>query len=278
MRFVENYYDGSFEQIIHKNVKKIFEKKTKFQNVQILEFEKYGRALVLDGEIQSAVNDEFIYHESLVHPAMCCHSNPRRILILGGGEGATLREVLKYGFVTEAVMVDIDGELVDICREYLTQMNNGSFESDKADLIIDDAMRFLQEAKYFSDVIIADLSNPVSSAPARKAWSEDFFALAAAHLHNDGIFVTQAQALSELECSSHLFYRKMIAKYFFYVYSYRIFVPSYHQAIGFIFATNDKRNNPLSVKRTMEFKYYSQKIHSNLFSLSPFLKAELGQN
>jgi len=104
---------------------------TKYQRVAVVEFEDLGKALILDGKTQSTLYDEFIYHESLVHPAMITHPNPRKVLILGGGEGATAREVLKHRSVEEVVMVDIDEDVIKISKEYLPEMNQGVFENPK---------------------------------------------------------------------------------------------------------------------------------------------------
>ena len=101
-------------------------KRTNFQEMQIVETGAYGKALVLDGKWQSCTGDEFLYHEPLVHPAMIAHGNPKRVLILGGGEGATAREVLRWKCVERAVMVDIDGEVVAACREHLPEMHQGA--------------------------------------------------------------------------------------------------------------------------------------------------------
>ncbi|MEM2757695.1 MAG: spermidine synthase, partial [Sulfolobales archaeon] len=106
--------------------------KTKYQSVQIVELEEFGKALILDGLIQSSQADEFVYHESLVHPALLTHPNPKKVLIIGGGEGAALREVLKHPTVTNAVMVDIDGELVELSKRYLEEMHNGSFNDPRS--------------------------------------------------------------------------------------------------------------------------------------------------
>src|SRR5919201_2788966 len=97
----------------------LFMGRTAFQNVTILDTHDYGKMLIIDDQPQSAEEDEYIYHEALVHPAMMTHPDPRRVLIIGGGEGATLREVLRYGSVECATMVDIDGELIALCKEHL---------------------------------------------------------------------------------------------------------------------------------------------------------------
>ncbi|MEK7879087.1 MAG: hypothetical protein AAB285_04445, partial [candidate division NC10 bacterium] len=100
---------------------------TKFQQVEILETASYGKCLVLDGRIQSSEADEFIYHEALVHPVLLCHPGPERAMVIGGGEGATLREILRYRTIRRALMVDIDQEVVELCKRHLPEMHRGAF-------------------------------------------------------------------------------------------------------------------------------------------------------
>ena len=108
---------------------------TEFQQVEIVESELFGRSLVLDGKTQSTERDEHIYHESLVHPAMAIHENPKQVFIAGGGEGGTLREVLSHRSVEKAVMVDLDPDVVNLCRQYLPKHHQGSFEDQRTTLI-----------------------------------------------------------------------------------------------------------------------------------------------
>src|SRR5262249_58449122 len=111
----------------HAIVRTIATLQTKFQHAEIMETASYGKVLVLDGRIQSSQHDEFIYHDALVHPGMLAtEAAPRTALIIGGGEGATLREVLRYPSITRAVMVDIAGEAVDLCRRHLPAMHQAA--------------------------------------------------------------------------------------------------------------------------------------------------------
>ena len=98
-----------------------FRSRAQFQNVAIIDTEKFGKMLVLDGDTQSAQHDEYIYHEALVHPALSLHRNPRHVLVIGGGEGATIREVLRHPTVERVIMIDIDGELVEQCKLLLPE-------------------------------------------------------------------------------------------------------------------------------------------------------------
>ena len=128
------------ERAAYEVTRVLYEGRTRFQEVRIVETRPYGLALFLDGAPQSAVADEFVYHEALVHPALVAHPSPRRVLIAGGGEGATLREVLRHPTVEQATMVDIDGELVELARRHLEPMHRGAFDDPRARVIVGDAL------------------------------------------------------------------------------------------------------------------------------------------
>ncbi|HUK99897.1 MAG TPA: spermidine synthase, partial [Nitrospirota bacterium] len=114
---------------------------TKYQRMEIMDCGSYGRCLVLDGKMQSTLTDEFIYHEALVHPALLTHPNPKRVFIVGGGEGATLREVLRHKSVEYCMMVDIDQEVVEKSKEFLPEWHQGAFDDPRTDL------RFMEARK-----------------------------------------------------------------------------------------------------------------------------------
>ncbi|MGH9204623.1 MAG: methyltransferase domain-containing protein, partial [Vicinamibacterales bacterium] len=134
--------------------------KTKFQDVAIQEFEHLGRVLILDGKIQSAEVDEYIYHELLVHPAMLAHPKPRRVLLCGGGEGAPLREILRHPSVESVVMVDIDAELVALCREHLPAWHAKAFDDRRVRVLHADARAFVERTDERFDVIVNDITDP----------------------------------------------------------------------------------------------------------------------
>jgi spermidine synthase len=127
--FIE--YTSPDEGHIH-GIKMIhYASQTKYQKMEIMDSGSYGRCLVLDGKMQSTVTDEFIYHEGLVHPAMLTHPNPKRVFIVGGGEGATLREVLRHKSVEYCMMVDIDQEVVEKSKELLPEWHQGAFDDPR---------------------------------------------------------------------------------------------------------------------------------------------------
>ena len=167
---------------------------TKHQRVEVMDLGVYGKSLILDGKIQSTLLDEKVYHEALVHPPMLLHPNPRRVLILGGGEGATAREALKYNTVERVVMVDIDNELIELAKKLLPEWHQGSFEDERLELLIEDARRYVFEnaSKEEFDVIIGDLVDPLEAGPAVKLYTREFYMKLKELLSSDGIFVTQS--------------------------------------------------------------------------------------
>src|SRR5882672_1102099 len=145
----------------HRIRRVLVRKKTRFQKAVLAETYSFGRCLILNDEIQSAEKDEFIYHECLVQPAMTLHPDPRDILILGGGEGATVREILRHPKVRRVTMVDIDGEVVSSCKKYLRKWHQGARDHPKTRLISLDAKTFIEGTTEKFDLIISDLPTPM---------------------------------------------------------------------------------------------------------------------
>jgi len=166
--------------------------RTPFQEVVIQHLEHLGRCLIVDGKIQSAEVDEYIYHELLVHPALLAHPAPRRVLVCGGGEGAPLREILRHPTVETVVMVDIDAELVALCREHLRSWHAGAFDDPRVRLHIGDARAFVEAGTERFDVVINDITDPIEGGPSKLLFTREFYAAAARVMEPGGVFVTQA--------------------------------------------------------------------------------------
>jgi spermidine synthase len=178
-------------------------KQTPFQDMLVVETGLYGKGLILDGKWQSSLGDEFLYHESLVHPAMIAHGDPRRVLVLGGGEGATLREIYRWKNVERAVMVEIDGDVVEACRQYLPEMSQGAFEDPRTELIVGDAVRYLCECKEKFDVVISDLSDPIEDGPSFQLFTKEYFEKAKSVLTEGGTFILQSGAFTPVATRQH---------------------------------------------------------------------------
>ncbi len=242
--------------------------KTKYQSVQIVELEEFGKALILDSLIQSTVADEFIYHESLVHPAMVTHSNPRKALIIGGGEGATLREVLKHSTIADAVMVDIDGELVELVKEHLAEMHRGSFYDPRSRTVIMDGLKYVEESNEVFDVIILDLTDPHGPEISKSLYSKDFYLKLLRILNEDGIVVSQV-GNSFFYPNTYRNTIRNLKETFNIVREYSVWVPSYGYSCNFAIASQVHDPAKLTAhevdkllsERGVKTRFYSGNVH-----------------
>ena len=156
----------------------IVEARTKFQHAEILDTHAYGKVLILDGRIQSSQAEDFIYHEALVHPGLLASAGaPESGLVIGGGEGATLREILRYPTVRRAVMVDIDDEVVALCRRHLPEMHQGAFDDARTEVLHEDARGWLERTLERFDFISIDLVEPLEEGPACRLFTREFYTL-----------------------------------------------------------------------------------------------------
>jgi spermidine synthase len=207
--------------------------RTGLQTFEIFENRLWGRMLILDGRLQSAEVDEFIYHEALVQPAMLAHPDPRRVLVMGGGEGATLREVLRHPRVTRAVMVDIDGELVGLCREWLPSFHAGAFDDPRTELVFADGRGWLAaQPDRDLDVIILDLPEPLEEGPALTLFTREMYELVRSKLAPGGVVALQSGSAGihgRLMADLHATLRAVFPR----VLAYTAFVPSFMDLYGF---------------------------------------------
>jgi len=257
---------------------------TRYQQVEIADSEFFGRLLILDGKVQSAEYDEYIYHEALVHPAMLMGPVPRRVLVIGGGEGATLREVLKHPSIEELIMVDLDQEVVELCRKHLRSWHQGSFDDKRVELFFMDAREYLEKANGSFDVIISDVPEPVEQGPAVKLFSTQFFELIKANLTEKGTFALQAGDCSLPFIDSHSAINNTINKIMPCVLPYRAFVPSFNTEWGFILASPSnmqlpalKQFNQMIAERKMDLYFFDGETAKAMFSLPLNLRKRLNE-
>lgn len=232
-------YNTPYDACCHGIVDVLCHKTTAFQELMIVKSGAYGKALILDGYWQSSEADEFLYHEPLVHPACVFHGEPRRVLILGGGEGAALREVLKWQCVDEVVMVDLDEQVVDACRQYLPEMHQGAFNDPRAQVVIADAFDFIECHSNYWDVIISDLTDPVEAGPSAKLFTIEYFNKCRNALTQDGCFVLQAGLAGPVEMRIHTRLARTVSDVFRHMYHYVSHVPSWASPMGFVLGTNN---------------------------------------
>ena len=212
---------------------------TDYQKVEVLESELFGRSLILDGKTQSTERDEHIYHETLVHPAMFCNPEPKQVFIGGGGEGGTLREVLGHKSVERATMIDLDPEVVALCREHLPNHHKGSFDDPRTNLIYEDARGYLQNTSDHYDVIILDLVDPLEGGTAALLYTQEFYAIAKARLNQGGVLVTQsgpAGLLNYTECFTTIF--NTLGTLFSHTTAAQVHIPAFQTLWGFTIASD----------------------------------------
>ena len=257
--------------------------RSRYQKVEVLELGGFGRCLVLDGKTQSAESDEFMYHEALVHPVMMAHPNPKTVFIAGGGEGATLREALRHNTVESVTMVDIDKEVVDLCKEYLPNHHQNSFNNPKATLIHQDARQFLEDTTTIFDVAILDLPDPLEGGPAASLYTQSFLTLVKSRLSNDGLLVMQSGACGptnyhEVFPAIH----NTVETLFPVTECYQVYIPSFAGPWSFVIGSKTYSSEQLEKPHIMSelaqrkihgLKMFDELSHGGLVALPHYLTA-----
>ncbi|MCX7648244.1 MAG: fused MFS/spermidine synthase [Elusimicrobiales bacterium] len=282
--FVEYFTKGEFHA--HQIKKYIESYKTEFQTATLVETYSFGKVLIIDRETQSSELDEFIYHEALVLPSVLLHKDPKTFAILGGGEGATLREILSYKNAKHAVMVDIDHNIIKFAKKYLESWHKGSFEDKRSTLLIQDARKFIEKTKLKFDVIYSDLPSPIEGGPAYKLYTMEFYKILKTKLNKDGMFAMQAGPGHMLQLELHPALYHTLSKVFKYVASYAFFIPSYDMPWSYIIASDYDifKVSENEIREKLE-KRFSKKnrlidlnVMKNLFNIPLYMKREIEKN
>jgi len=256
---------------------------TSFQTYEIFVSSLWGKALILDGRLQSAEVDEFVYHEALVHPVMVAHPEPRRVLILGGGEGATLREVLRHPPVTQAVMVDIDEELVNLCRQLLPSFHRGAMDDPRATLVFTDGRAWLAEQPDGAfDVIILDITEPLEEGPASLLFTREMYQLVRRKLAPGGLMAAQSGS-GNITGRLMADINKTLRAVFPQVFAYTAFVTSFMDLYGFHLAGGENFFWPsalqtetcLAARGITDLGWYEPEFGAVLPQLPRYLKERL---
>jgi len=250
----------------------LYKARSRFQTIEIIRNKEYGRVLLLDGLVQTTELDEFYYHEMLVHPAMALHPKPRTVLIIGGGDGGAMREVLKYP-VKKVAMVEIDALVVEACRKHFPWLEE-DFKDGRAEFVIDDGNEFVRRTADKFDVIIVDSSDPVG--PSTILHAKSFFLKLKNRLNAGGIVAAQAGSLM-FHLESHSAKSRFLGRLFRHVHFYTGPVPTYPGGAWCYNFLSDKVN-PLGaakLKIPKGLKYYNADIHKAAFALPAFFKQAL---
>lgn len=257
---------------------------TPFQSYAVVKTEGYGKMLFIDGEVQSSEADEFIYHESLIHPAMTAHSNPKKVLIIGAGEGAAAREVLRHPSVESIVLVDIDGEIIQKCEDLLPEWHEGSFTHPKAQLLIMDGKKYVEETDEKFDLVVIDVCDKLDNSPAAALYSKEFYHSVKKILNSEGIVVIQAMECDSRANKDHLFVYKTLKSVFSTVASYGVYIPSFWARWGFViardgesFRQSSKVTDQILKERSLDkqLKHYDGITRRHMFSIPKEIRSLL---
>jgi spermidine synthase len=249
----------------------ICQRKTRFQDLLIFRNPYFGKVLALDGVVQLTERDEHFYHEMLAQVAMHIHPAPLDILIIGGGDGGTLREILKHGLVKSVTVVELDGEIIEASKEFFPTLSAG-FSDPRTHILETEGAGFLAQTREKFDLIIVDSTDPVG--PSRSLFTSQFFKSASATLKAEGIFVAQTESLH--------FHREFIRdvqhglrEIFNIVDLYTVPLTTY-AGNWWTFSISSKAHNPKDILRKCEVstRYYSEDVHRHAF-LPPSLYQRL---
>lgn len=271
---------------VHKHAIKgtLYHGHSEFQEIVVAESYCFGKCLILDNEFQSFEVDEYIYHEALVQPALTLHPEPIKIAIIGGGEGAALREVLRHKTVKKAVMIDIDDKVIECSKKYLPSFHNGSFSDERTTLIFEDGRKFIEDTDEAFDVIIIDITCPLEGGPSYKLFTQEFYEHLRQKLAHQGIFSIQASTTSPISITTYTIISKTLKEVFKGVFPYGAYVPSFAMHWGFCLATDDmdpKQINKEEINRRITerikggLRFYDGITHQAIFNLPKYVRKAL---
>ncbi len=249
----------------------LYNKKSAFQDIKVVDTKTFGRMLLLDNVIQTTIKDEFVYHEMITMVALNTHPNPENVLVIGGGDGGSIREIVKHPGVKKVTLVEIDECVVEVSKKYLPEISCGLNDS-KAEVLIDDGIKHVQNSGSEYDVIIIDSTDPVG--PAEGLFGENFYKSVYKALKSDGIFVAQTESpffnqdiLKKVLKSINNIYENCCL--------YLANVPTYPGGL-WSFTMGSKKYIPENVDLDnipdLNSKYYSKEVHKSCFILPPFVK------
>jgi spermidine synthase len=279
--YVESF--GPSEQHHHAIDELYFAGRSEFQEIAVIRSPVFGKMLVLDGDTQSSQADERIYHETLVHPALAAAADRSEVLILGGGEGATLREALRCPEVVRCTMVDIDGKVLELAREFLPEWSHGAFDNPRARVIVGDALGFMREDSDRYGTIVSDLTEPLADSPSHPLFNDQVFALIRSRLAEGGVYVLQASTAAFHNAALHCKMARTLRRHYRHVVSFFTHVPAFDTDWAFLacsdrvdLATLDpKIIDAYCARLRGESFFYDAVTHRRLFALPLYLRRML---
>lgn len=272
--FTENHTENVRFSI--KVDKQLYTGQSEFQRIDIFDSEEFGRVLALDGYVMLTEKDEFMYHEMIVHVPMCVHPNPRKILVIGGGDGGTVRELVKYSSVESVDLVEIDEDVVTACREYLPQ-TAGMLEDPRVNTHFEDGLKFIRHHENEYDLIIVDSTDPFG--PGEGLFTREFYGNCYKALTDDGIMVNQHESpFYANDAYAMQRAHKQIVNSFPIARVYQAHIPTYPSG-HWLFGFASKKYHPYHdvdfekwKKLGLKLKYYNTNLHSASFALPTYVE------
>ena len=272
--FTENHTENVRFSI--KVDKQLYTGQSEFQRIDIFDSEEFGRVLALDGYVMLTEKDEFMYHEMIVHVPMCVHPNPRKILVIGGGDGGTVRELVKYSSVESVDLVEIDEDVVTACKEYLPQ-TAGMLEDPRVNTHFEDGLKFIRHHENEYDLIIVDSTDPFG--PGEGLCTREFYGNCYKALTDDGIMVNQHESpFYANDAYAMQRAHKLIVNSFPIARVYQAHIPTYPSG-HWLFGFASKKYHPYHdvdfekwKKLGLKLKYYNTNLHSASFALPTYVE------
>lgn len=247
---------------------------SEFQEIDVVETVALGRMLLLDGMVMTSERDEFIYHEMIAHIPMLAHPNPKNVLVIGGGDGGTIREVLKHPSVERAVLCEIDGDVIEVCKKYLPSIA-GKLDDSRVVIEVRDGAAYIANHKNTFDVILIDSTDPIG--PGEKLFTQEFYTNTLAALTENGIMACQSESPVAVpdECKR---INKLLRSVFPYVQPYTACIPSYPGGQWtWSFCSKgikplDNINESVATELEKTTRYYNRALHPLVFTLPNYVK------
>ncbi|WNF37247.1 spermidine synthase [Bacillaceae bacterium IKA-2] len=244
---------------------------TDFQKLEMVETAEFGNMLILDGMVMTTERDEFVYHEMVAHVPLFTHPNPKNVLVVGGGDGGVIREVLKHPSVEKATLVEIDGKVIEYSKKYLPSIA-GKLEDPRVDVQVDDGFMHIAKSKNVYDVIMVDSTEPVG--PAVNLFTKGFYEGISKALKEDGVFVAQTDnPWFHTHLITNVF--KDVKEVFPITRLYTANIPTYPSGL-WSFTIGSKKYDPLEVPEArfheIDTKYYTKELHKAAFVLPKFVQ------
>ncbi|WP_130536542.1 polyamine aminopropyltransferase [Thiomicrorhabdus indica] len=255
----------------------LFEVETEHQHLVIFNNAQWGTVMALDGVIQTTEKDEFVYHEMMTHVPMLAHGNPKKVLIIGGGDGGILREVLKHQNVELVTQVEIDQQVIDMCVKYLPNHSQGAYDNPKANIVIADGVDFVNECTEKFDLIISDSTDPMG--PGEVLFTSRFYQGIQNCLNDGGVFVAQ-NGVSFMQTDEVTTTYKRLSPLFAQASFYSGAVPTYVGGImTFAWATDNLELKEVSLETLqvrfkqsgIKTRFYTPEVHKGAFALPQYV-------